>query len=156
MNRGDPMMISIPHCRFSGGLAVAALLACGAGSAAANEIQVPFSLVAGATSGPINVPAINTPISVTCVQNAAGHRGAGQMTLLRVGPPSALVWVGFDWASNNGVAATASQGSSATPGTNMLWCDFNKFVGIEVQSATAIQVKNSLSGPATGVINFVW
>jgi hypothetical protein len=131
------------------------LLALGAlalGSAHADQTHVDYNLAAGATSAPIYVPAANTPISVTCSQNANGFRGIGQATLLRIGPPSFLEWVGIDIATG-----AISTGSTATLGTHIIWCSFTvNQVDIQVESDTAIQLHNASSSTAVGVINFVW
>ena len=140
-----------------GAVAGAGLLACGAATALANQIQVVYSVAAGATSAPIAVPAINTPVSVTCVQNTDGFRGVGQMTLQRVYPTLNLKWIGIDIALNAGGGATSSGGNTTIAGTHMIYCDFvGSLVDIQVQSGTSIQVKNTSGTTATGVINFVW
>jgi len=125
-----------------------------AGPAAANEIQVDYSVAAGAKSAPIAIPASNTPVSVTCVQNAVGFRGVGQATILRAAspPPSFLEWVGMDIATS-----AVTSGFSSTAGTHIIYCDYNgKTVDMQVESASQIQIVNTGASTATGVINFVW
>jgi hypothetical protein len=121
--------------------------------AAANEIQVDYNLAAGATSKPIAIPATNTPVSVTCVQNTVGFRGVGQATILRTAQaPQFLEWVGTDIAT-----AAISANFSNTAGTHIIYCDYvGKTVDLQVQGASSIQIVNTGSSQATGVINFVW
>ncbi len=133
-------------CLVAGSVGVSA-------SAQANEFQLSFAVNAGTTSIPFNVPASNTPVSVTCVQNSLGFRGVGQATVLRVNPPSFLEWVGMDVA-NAGVPST---GFSASAGTHIIFCDFvGKTVDLQVANATQMQVANTGGSNATVVINFVY
>jgi hypothetical protein len=122
--------------------------------ACASEKKGTYSVAAGATGKAILVPATDTPISVTCVQNAVGFRGVGQATLLRVGstPPNFLEWVGTD------IATTAiTSGFSATAGTHIIYCDYvGKTVDLQVQDANHVQIVNTGGSNATGVITFTW
>jgi hypothetical protein len=124
-----------------------------AGPAFADEIQADYNLAAGATSPGIVVPAFNTPVSVTCTQNAVGFRGVGQATMLRTSvAPQFLEWVGMDIATS---AITSN--FSAAKGTHIIYCDYvGKTVDMQVNSAGAIQIVNTGSSQATGVITFVW
>jgi hypothetical protein len=121
--------------------------------ATANEIQVDYNLAAGATSKPIAIPAFSTPVSVTCVQNGVGFRGVGQATVLRTAAaPQFLEWVGMDIATS---AVSANFGNTA--GMHIIYCDYTgKTVDMQVQSASSIQIVNTGSQTASGVINFVW
>jgi hypothetical protein len=121
-------------------------------TASADEYQFDVSIPAGGTSNPIIVPAVNTPVSLTCVQNTEGFRGVGQATLLRVNPASFLEWVGMDVANGG----TPSTGFSASPGTHIIYCDFSKEVDLQVASATQIQLKNTNSIAQTVVITWVY
>ena len=136
--------------------AAAVILAGCVGAASANEYQVAYSLAPGTISNPINVPAVNTPITVTCAQNNGAFRGIGQMTLLRVGPPLFLEWVGIDTATNQGATSVVTHGFSGLGGIHMIYCDAASSVDIQVQSPTTIQVTNVNAAAASGVINFVW
>jgi hypothetical protein len=121
-------------------------------TAYANEFQLSFSVAAGATSIPITVPAYNTPVSVTCVQNTLGNRGVGEATVLRVNPPTALEWVGMDVANGG----TPSIGFSSSAGAHIIYCDFAKLVDLQLASATQMQITNTDSATQTVVINFVY
>jgi hypothetical protein len=118
----------------------------------ANEFQLTLNVAAGATSVPIAVPGINTPVSVTCVQNSVGNRGVGQATILRVSPAAFLEWVGMDIA-NSGVPST---GFTSGAGAHIIFCDFSKLVDLQVASATQLQIKNTGAGTQSVVINFVY
>ncbi len=129
-------------------------LAALASPANASEKKVTYNLAAGATSPAIAVPAVDTPVSLTCVQNSVGFRGVGQATLLRVGPaaPKFLEWVGTDIATS-----TITSGFSASAGTHIIYCDYTgKTVDLQVQDANHIVVVNTGSNSATGVITFIW
>jgi hypothetical protein len=122
--------------------------------ALAHQTQVKYNLAAGATSAPINVPAVNTPVSITCVQNSVGFRGVGQVTMLRVGgaQPLFLEWVGMDIATS---AITSN--FSNTAGAHIIYCDYTgKTVDMQVLDTAHIQIVNTSSVTATGVINFIW
>jgi hypothetical protein len=120
-------------------------------TAHADETQVKYTLAPGATSNPIAVPATNTPVSMTCTQNAVGYRGVGQATVLRVAPASFLEWVGMDIASS-----AISSGFSAAGGTHIVYCDYSKTVDIQVHSATQIQIVNTNTITMSGVVTFIW
>jgi hypothetical protein len=134
-------------------LLAAGLMAILSGPAFANEIQVGYNLAAGATSGAIVIPAFNTPVSVTCVQSNVGFRGIGQATMLKTSvAPQFLEWVGMDVATS---AVTSGFGS--TKGQHVIYCDYTgKTVDMQVSAANSIQIVNTGSTAAAGIINFVW
>ncbi len=145
---------------FSGSFQRYALLAIVCGIAAhatpawASDKKVSYKVAAGATSAPILVPATDTPVSLTCVQNSVGFRGVGQATLLRVGAtlPQFLEWVGTDIATS-----AISSGFGSNPGIHIIYCDYEgKTVDLQVKDANHIQIVNTSSVQATGVINFTW
>ena len=138
--------------RFLAGLAFVSLAGVAA-PASADQSHVKYSVPAGSTSKAIVVPAYNTPVTMTCVQNTSGFRGVGQATILRVLPPSFLEWVGTDIANGG----TVSTGYSSSPGTHIIYCDYvGKTVDLQVNNATSIRIVNTNSSTATGVIQFVW
>ncbi len=120
----------------------------------ASEKSFAYNVAAGATGKPIVVPAVNTPVSMTCTQNQVGFRGVGQATILRIGatPPQFLEWVGMD------IATTAvTSGFSASAGTHVVYCDYvGKTVDLQVRDQNSIQIQNTGSSTATGVITFSW
>ncbi|HTA65505.1 MAG TPA: hypothetical protein VK753_08370 [Xanthomonadaceae bacterium] len=117
----------------------------------ADQTHVAYNIAGGATLA-VLVPATNTPVSFTCVQNTEGNRGVGQATLLRVAPASFLEWVGSDIATG-----AISSGFSSTPGTHIVYCDYiGKYLDVQVLSDTQIQLKNTSGAAMTGEINFVW
>lgn len=132
-------------------LAVGALVALSP-AARADEIQVHFSVAAGATSHQILIPVANMPVSLTCASNTPGYRGVGQATILRVSPNAFLEWVGMDIAT-----AAISAGYSGTNGDHMIYCSYtDQYLEIQIHSDTAIQVKNNSPIPMTGIITFSW
>jgi hypothetical protein len=129
-------------------------LAAFATPAYASDKKVTYNLAAGAKSAPIAIPATDTPVSLTCVQNSVGFRGVGQATILRVGSvlPKFLEWVGTDIATS-----AVTSGFSSIAGTHIIYCDYEgKTVDLQVEDANHIQIVNNNSSQATGVINFVW
>lgn len=148
------MRQSIQSMALPGALALAALLGLSQ-TARADEIQYNYNLAAGASTGPIGIPASNMPVQVMGVQTQPGFRGVGQATMLRVSPTSFLEWVGLDIASNLG-SPTVSEGFSAGPGSHVIWLDFSQTVDIEVASATQILIHNAGTAPAKGTITLVW
>jgi hypothetical protein len=131
-------------------IALAAALTCLAGSALADQTHVTYTLAAGA-SKVIPVPAVNTPVQMSCTQNTVGTVGEGQATVIRSTTDNLLDWVGFDYYS-----AAITRGFSASAGTHMIYCDFDGGVDIEVANASEIQVTNKSSGTQTGVVMFVF
>ena len=117
----------------------------------ADQIHVGYTLAAGA-SVTVTVPAVNTPVSMTCVNNSSGNRGVGQATLLRVSPAAFLEWVGSDIATG-----AISTGFSATAGTHIIYCDYTgKLVDVQVLNSSDIQIKNTSTVTMTGELNFVY
>jgi hypothetical protein len=140
------------HARTTACAVSACAMALVAGSAAADEIQTTYSVGPGATSLAIPIPAANTPISITCVQNAVGARGVGQVTLLRATtPPAFLEWVGVDIATS-----AVTSGFSSSAGTHIIYCDYTGTVDMQVRGTSAIQIVNTGAVKATGVITFSW
>jgi hypothetical protein len=131
-------------------IALAAGLACLAGAAFADQTHISYSLAAGATKT-INVPAVNTPVQVSCTQITNGDVGAAQATIIRGTTNDQLTWVGFDLHTS-----TVSGGSTPNSGLHIIWCDYGGEVDIESLTPTEIQVKNSSSFTAVGVVMFVY
>ncbi len=131
----------------------AGLIAMLAGPATAAEKKVAYNLAIGATSAAIKIPAADTPVSVTCTQNAVGFRGVGQATILKTSVvPKFLEWVGTDIA-----AGAVTSGFSASAGTHIVYCDYvGKTVDMQVSDAGSIQIVNTSGTIATGVITFIW
>ncbi|HEY2345436.1 MAG TPA: hypothetical protein VGH80_06060 [Xanthomonadaceae bacterium] len=118
----------------------------------ADQSHHTYTVAAGGISAPIPVPGTNTPVSVTCSNNTSGYRGVGQATILRVLPDAFLEWVGTDIATS-----VISSGYTNSNGTHIIYCSYvDKYVEIQVNSASQIQVKNNGSTSMTGVIDFVW
>jgi len=133
-----------------GQIALAAALTCLAGSAFADQTHGTYSLAAGA-SETFAIPAVNTPVQLSCTQNVIDNVGEGQATIIRSTTDVLLDWVGFDYFTG-----AISRGFSAVPGTHIIYCDFSGRVSIEVASATSIKVVNNSSGTQTGTLMFVY
>jgi hypothetical protein len=132
-------------------IALAAALTCLAGSAFADQTHVSYTNLAVGATKAIALPAINTPIQLSCSQNSLADVGIGQATIIRSTAANELIWAGFDL--NTGAI---SKGSSNTAGTHIVWCDAGGGIDIEVLSATEIQVKNGSSQTVSGVVMFVY
>jgi hypothetical protein len=133
-----------------GQIGLAAALVCLAGSAFADQTHGTYSLAAGA-SETFAIPAVNTPVQLSCTQNVFDNVGEGQATIIRSTTDVLLDWVGIDYFSG-----AIARGFSATPGTHIIYCDFRGQVSIEVASATSIKVVNNSSGTQTGTLMFVY
>jgi hypothetical protein len=116
----------------------------------ANRIVVNYNLAAGATSAPIGIPA-NTPVQIVGDQMNVGRRGVAWATILRV-PNQFLDWTGLE--SFSGSAITS--GFSSSPGTHILYLDFDHMVDIEVHDANHVVVHNAQSEAQAGTIILTW
>jgi hypothetical protein len=119
----------------------------------AAEKKFTYNLAAGTSSAAIKIPVADTPVSVTCSQNAVGFRGVGQATILKTSvAPNFLEWVGTD------IATTAvTSGFSASAGTHIVYCDYvGKTVDMQVNDAGSIKIVNTSGSTATGVITFFY
>ena len=120
--------------------------------ARADEIQISYNLAAGASSASFAVPAVNTPVSLTCTQNSPGFSGVGQVTILRnLQTNDDLIWAGVDFASGAVV-----HGASQTAGTHIVYCDGFENVDLRVVDGAHFLVDNTRSATAYGVITLVW
>lgn len=115
-----------------------------------NVTMFSYNLAAGGRTAAVSVAA-NQGILVMGDQLNVGFRGIGQATLLSV-PANFLEWVALESPS----AAGVTSGFSAAAGTHIVWIDFSHTVGIEVASATAIQVHNAGGGAASGNVKLIW
>ena len=115
-----------------------------------NASLIRYSLVSGASTGPI-VPVAFQPVLVLGCQNNLGFRGVAHVTLLRVAG-SFLEWVGLE--STAGAAIT--QGFSGAPGTHIVSLDFTHSVDIQVSSSDSFIVHNGSASPASGVVTLIW
>jgi hypothetical protein len=138
--------------------AVVAILTCAVLANAAASLYTPhaalaaYNLAAGA-SGFVTVPIVNQPVLVMGTCTTEGHRGVGQITLLRTGAsPLFLEWVGL----NSPSGASIAQGYSATPGTHMVYIDWSHLVDLEVHNASAIRIHNQATWTNTGFVKLIW
>ncbi|HEY4116166.1 MAG TPA: hypothetical protein VGM17_19065 [Rhizomicrobium sp.] len=132
---------------------IAALLATTfafAASAQADESTISYSLVPGACSKPMAVPANNKPVILAGTHITAGNRGAGQVTLLRANSDPALL----DWAGVDNVHGVES-GSSATDYTRIMYLDSIGYVSVTVAPSTHIKVCNGSTNPAPRAIGYL-
>jgi hypothetical protein len=128
-----------------------AALGCLAGSAFADQTHVTYNLAAGASKA-IVVPAVNTPVQMSCATTTSGQVGVGEATIARsVAGEFFLTWIGFDLHTG-----AISRGFSSTPGAHIIYCDDIGQVDIQVLSATQIQVVNQSVGGRAGVVMFVY
>ena len=118
-----------------------------------------YDLAAGATSPPITVPA-NIPVSLMGIQLVSGFRGVGHASLLSIpGTGGFIEWVGLHSHSGTAASGTIAQGFSGTPGTAILFIDWQHCVRIEVAGAAGsnqIQVHNTCGATRNGVVTLTY
>lgn len=125
--------------------------ACLSGQAIADETHSVYILAAGATSPSIELPIANSPVMVSCTQNAVNNVGVGQATITRSTTDLLLDWIGMDYHTG-----AITRGFSRLAGTHIIWCDFSGVVDIEVLDAAHIQVHNAAITQQEGLIMFVY
>jgi hypothetical protein len=121
-----------------------------ASAAAHGSAVIKYSLANGASTTPFK-PVGNRPVLVMGVQTALGFRGVGQVTLLRV-PSNFLEWTGIE--SPSGAAITS--GFSSSPGTHIVYLDFDHTVDVEVNDADSFIIHNASGVQATGSVTVIW
>jgi hypothetical protein len=126
-------------------------LASGQTITAPNSEFFAYVLTPGANSAPISIPVAHRAILVMGQQNAFGFRGVGQVTLLWV-PGSFLEWVGLESPD----PAAITSGFSNTPGTHIVFLDFNHEVDIQVNTADSFVVHNSSTASRYGSVTLIW
>jgi hypothetical protein len=118
----------------------------GVGSQAfADQIHTTVTLAAGASSSPITVPVMDSPVILTCTQTVRGNVATGQVTLTRSSTDGEYIWEGYDQTGN----IKAGQ-SSVAP--HIVYCDFGEFVDIQSASTTQIKIVNKSSAAQTVVV----
>ncbi len=117
---------------------------------APNATFISYNLAAGANSGAI-APAASQSVLLMGVQNNAGYRGVGHVSLLRV-PGNFLEWVGLE----SPPTATVTSGFSGTAGTHIVYIGWNKMVDIQVNSTDTFIIHNANTVPMAGNITMVW
>jgi len=111
---------------------------------------ISYSLADGASSAPITPPA-DQPVLVMGIQDQAGFRGVGQVTMLRA-TGQFLEWVGLESTAS----ASVTQGFSSVAGTHILYLDFGHSVDLEVDSPDTFVVHNASGGLASGTVTLIW
>ncbi len=118
-----------------------------------NAAFISYSLASLSNSAPITL-ATNRSVLVMGCCTTASVEGVGQVSLLHV-PSTKIVWFGLD--NNPSVTATITSGSSATPGTHIVYIDATRHVDIQVASADTILLHNSLVGlTLVGNVTLIW
>lgn len=111
---------------------------------------ITYNLPAGGTSQAYNLPA-NKPVAVLGTQLTSGYRGVGQVTILRI-PNEFLEWVGVESPSSSVI----TKGFSSTPGTHILYLDYDHQVDIQVNGPNGFVIKNASSGRRTGQVTLTY
>lgn len=123
--------------------------------AAPSEFSFSYNLAPGAVSGCVT-PLAGIPNQITGVDTTFGHRGVGQVSLLRIAG-SFLEWVGLDSPNsplNEPTTGTSSFSSAA--GTKIVFLDFNHTCQIEVCTADSFRVHNLSGITHTGVVDLFY
>lgn len=119
------------------------------------RVSYTYDLAPGATSPPITVPH-NIPVSLMGTQMVEGFRGIGHASLLSIpGTGGFIEWVGL----HSTMPAAIAEGYGGTPGTVILYIDWNHCVRVEVAGMPGsgqIQVHNLCSGQRNGVITLTY
>jgi len=114
-----------------------------------------YSLANGANSAPIT-PVANQSVLVLGMHTTLGFRGEGFVHMLHVGGtasfPHFLEWVGLESPSSPAITS----GDSNTPGTHIVWLDFNHTVDIQVNTADTFVVHNASGVAVTGNVTLIW
>jgi len=120
-----------------------------------NAANYSWILNPGYGTGPIT-PVDSQPVWVTGVQTTSGYRGVGRVALLRV-PSGFLVWTGLE-STCYCSPSTITSGYSASPGTHIVYLDWDHLVDIQVVNADSFQVfsSGSNSAGASGSVTLVW
>ncbi len=115
--------------------------------------NVPYSLAAGAVSAPITVPA-NRPvqlIGINLTGTTPNDGGVGQAALVRF-PGAYIQWVGLHSWVNPSIA----QGSSNSPGVDILYIALNHDVVVETAGPDTIHVHNISGQSQSGSVTLMW
>lgn len=150
--------------------AIAATLTCAVAAHAVQTITTPnafgitYSLASGARSGAITPPS-NTvvlvmatqtaPIASPCCNEPDNNVGESLVTIVNSTSDGELVWNGIE----GGPDINTTSGFSATPGTHIVYLDYEDCVSLEVNNATSFLVDNSCAsnfGQQTGNVTEVW
>jgi len=116
-----------------------------------NAAFISYSLASLSNSAPITL-ATNRSVLVMGCCTTASDEGVGQVSLQHV-PSTKIVWFGLETTT----PATITSGSSATPGTHIVYIDASRHVDIQVASGDTILLHSSLAGlTLAGNVTLVW
>lgn len=114
-----------------------------------NQALFSYHLGPGGSGAPI-APAASTPVLVMGVDNTAGERGIGFVTLLRVSG-TFIQWIGLQ--APNGVSVA---GHSSAAGTHIAFLDLAGRVDLRVNTADTFVVHNGNSSTQNIVVTLIW
>jgi hypothetical protein len=117
---------------------------------APNCVRMAYSLNAGGTTAGIT-PATDTPVLLSATNLNSNNLSIGQATLVHLDGVM-IRWVGLESTPS----ATIVHGGSTTPGTHIIYIDFNHQVDVEVLSADQIVVHNGAKSSQNGAIKLIW
>jgi hypothetical protein len=118
--------------------------------ATANSSIAPYTLAAGATSGGITPPA-NTPVVMMGSNTTATNFSIASVNVVHV-PSTQIRWVGLE----SPPSAAIVQGATSTPGTHVMYLDYNHQVDLEILSADQVVIHNAATTTQTGTVKLIW
>jgi hypothetical protein len=116
-----------------------------AANAHAAEKTLPFNLVPGSCSAPIQI-VFNKPVTLSGGNTAANNRGVAQVTIVHSG--KVLTWAGLDL--NHGLEGGFQVGA---PGMTVAWLDFHEHVAVMTAASAHIEICNSSDNDANATGN---
>ncbi len=123
-----------------------------AASTSVSYKQFCYDLKPSTASARIAVPVVAKPIHMMVSQAEGGFKGVGEVVLMRLTPPDALTWLGWDFAST-----AREAGTSGVAGTHIMYADTSGDVDVQVASATSvIAVNNNNTFIQYGCLAFIW
>lgn len=117
---------------------------------APNVASINYNLAPGATSSALT-PATNTPVALIGANSTSADFSASSATLIHI-PNKMIRWVGLESVPS----ATIVHGGSTTPGTHIVYLDYDHKVDVEILSADEIDVHNSSSSTEAGTVKLIW
>lgn len=116
----------------------------------ANSVVTNYTLAAGATSAPI-YPPTNTGVILMGTNTTSSDFSVGSVNLVHISGVQ-IRWVGLE----SPPSAAIVHGATTTPGTHMMYLDYNHKVDVEILSADQIVVHNASTTSETGSVKMIW
>lgn len=115
-----------------------------------NIAVVAYNLTPGESSASFQ-PVGDDPVILVGTDTSQGARSVGTVTLIHI-PGVIIRWTGLEPTPGS----TITNGGSTTPGTHVVYLDYNKKVDVQIVDADHLNIHNANTTAQAGTVKLIW